>query len=128
QSAGWGNNSSHTVGINLQQLFGADIPASDINTILLAPTLVPRGPFEDTDNWNLQSLTMQHRASSGAITNLSQASQLTPYRFTINNPTAYVRVDDILDGGFEWQKSSSIVTPWFTEGPDAKGIDIGRML
>ena len=129
QGASWGNNSSHTVGVNLRRLYGTDIPASDVTAIVLSPTLIPRNPFEDTDNWNLQSVTVQHRVFGAAPTTLNQASQLTPYRFTINNPTAYVRIDDVLNGGYEWQRSSSSIQyPWFTEGPDTKGLDIGRGL
>jgi hypothetical protein len=128
QSAGWGNNSSHTVGINLRRLYGTDVPASDVATIVLSATLLPRNPFEGTDNWDLRSITVQHRVFGAALTTLNQASQLTPFRFMINNSTAHVRIDDVLDGGYEWQHSPTIVTPWFTEGPDTKGLNVSRGL
>ncbi|GAA4233467.1 hypothetical protein GCM10022254_36030 [Actinomadura meridiana] len=42
----------------------------------------------------------------------------------MGDPTLDLRIDGLLDGGFEWQWGRAIGAPWFTEGPDAKGVDV----
>ncbi|GAB1644009.1 hypothetical protein KRMM14A1259_44320 [Krasilnikovia sp. MM14-A1259] len=129
QSASWSNNSTHQVGINLRKLFHLNIPANEITTVRLTPNLFPRNAFESPDNWNLDAATVQYRTVDlfGVVrtTTLPQASQATPYRFTYPSGSRDLRLDGVLDGGFEWQGSRAIGVPWTTEGPDAKGVDVG---
>ncbi|MFI9821060.1 hypothetical protein ACIHFC_11400 [Streptomyces sp. NPDC052013] len=124
QDAGWANGSTHTIGISLLNLFGQNITATEITTVSLTANLLRRSPFEDTDNWNLDSAKAEHSVS-GTRRTLDPAVQTTPFRFTVTNNSRDLRIDGLLDGGFEWQGFRAIGAPWTTEGPDPKGADVG---
>ncbi|WP_157472879.1 hypothetical protein [Frankia sp. EAN1pec] len=122
-SSNWSNNSRHTVGVDLVKHFGAGILAEEITTVSLGVTTLAGNPFQSPDNWNLDSVTVQYQVSNGAPRTLRQTYPAAPFRFTGANSSRDVRIDGLLDSGFEWQ-GSRIGAPWTTEGPDAKGVDV----
>lgn len=122
--SGWANGSSHTVGISLLKLFGKNIAPEEITTLSLHANLLARSPFEDPDNWNLDSASIEYRVAGGTARTLAQASRATPFRFTRDDASRHLRIDGLLDSGLEWQGFRAIGAPWTTEGPDAKGVDV----
>ncbi|MFF7358516.1 MULTISPECIES: hypothetical protein [Streptomyces] len=126
--SGWANGSTHTVGISLLKLFRKNIAAREITTLGLDANLQPRSAFEDPDNWNLDFASVAYRVAGGAARTLAQASRATPFRFTRDGSSRYLRIDGLLDTGFEWQGFRAIGAPWTTEGSDPKGVDVKRGL
>jgi hypothetical protein len=125
RDAGWSNGNTHRIGISLLKLFGKNIAADEITTVTLNANLFGRSAFDDPDNWNLDSATVEHSVSGGPTRELPSAVRTTPFRFTGSDSTRHLRLDGLLDSGFEWQGFRAIGAPWTTEGPDPKGVDVG---
>jgi len=120
----WPNGSTNVVQICLD---GTGLNPGDISGIRLATTTAD-GVF--ADNWDLGSLSARYlswstQRSEWTTQSLYDAGGTPLYRFTASNPVRNVPVNGIFDGGFEAQAGRSAASPWVTEGPDAKGIDIG---
>ncbi|GGV88372.1 hypothetical protein ABZ178_35355 [Streptomyces massasporeus] len=73
------------------ELFGKNIAADEITTVTLNANLFGRSAFEDPDNWNLDSATVEHSVSGGPPRELPPAVRTTPFRFTRSDITRHLR-------------------------------------
>jgi hypothetical protein len=129
QGRNWPNNSVNTVNICVA---GDEVFADELTGIRLATTTGGFNEFDD--NWNLDAIQInyqdwyQDRRDGNWMwkTRLHVAHSGDPlYRFTASGPVYDVHADGVFDGGFEAQTRRTVSSPWRTEGPDPKGIDIG---
>ncbi|GAA2625589.1 hypothetical protein SMC26_19430 [Actinomadura fulvescens] len=128
QGRAWGNQTWQQV-ILENDPHVPEFTAEDITGVELTTT---SGGGVGGDNWNLDravvSFEEEHWDGRLAVRALYRESGAPLFRFTGERRTHLVRVDRVLDGGFEGQRSRTVAAPWHVEGPDAKGIDIGRNL
>jgi len=124
RSVGWPGNSVRTVWICLTR-FG--IQPQEITGFQLTTTF---GGGLFGDNWNLDVLEANYLSWDLLFGRVSRPLTVQfgrpLFRFTGDNKSFAARVNPVFDGGFEGQASGSVGFPWWTEGPDWKGIDLDR--
>ena len=95
---------------------------------------VVNDPFGVFDNWNMDRVQAVTRSFTlGAFQTVSSVdlSGAPLHRFDGNYPTWDLQVEDLFNGGFEFDRPLNgdprppVSSPWFTEGPDWKGVDVG---
>ncbi|WP_147268199.1 hypothetical protein [Spongiactinospora rosea] len=118
----WGGGETSSVRICLNR---HGFTAAEVSGLRLE---VVNDPFGVFDNWNLDHLNTSVRSFTlGEWQRVRESTRTGAplHRFDGDRPTFDVQVEDLFNGGFEFGSQPVITAPWFGEGPDWKGVDVG---